>query len=363
MSGSDSDRDRRGDNGSNDRDRSIAIPGYRRSDGDGPRHRPPSVTRTRTGRGAAQRGGNTRPSTTGRDVRAGAGRRSRETSSGSTARPQRAAPTGPRSRSGGSSRTPSRPTTGAQRGGRTRSEAAGRPEDSVVAAASGPRGVEALQAEVARGDVRLLANQIAAEPTGFKSEAVRSSQIEAPDAPPRWLGWRVPIAMALVVFAVLFTGLPVMQEANHRQRQVDLAAAIQTAAAQVGQAPEAQELPGWIRARELGELRAFFTQQRPLVAKSIVAAGFEGVSESDIGIRVDFRGETLIINARIEDGESSVLVAADLDGTLIGRAPPPEGVGPVLSERRSMVVATFALLVAIVGLMWALPLVAQRRRR
>lgn len=213
---------------------------------------------------------------------------------------------------------------------------------------------------MARDDVRLMARQIA------RGGSVESVGPPAAASEGRFVGlikWRPYAAAALVLLAVLIGMLPVLSTSSARSEHAGLANAVQQAARAAGAAAGADDVSGWINERDLQALRSFYTEQRPRIVETLRGAGFEGIGEGDVTIRVDYGAATLVIGARVDDGDGGMLVvAADLSGTLVGRKPPPGGLGPAFDEQGGLLLSLLAGAIAICGLMWAIPTIVSRRK-
>lgn len=369
MSTSDDERGR--DKRSDDKERGIAIPGYRPAGSQGPRHRPPSVQRS-------EPAGRVRTTGAHRAVRTtGAQRAVRTTGSQSAVRstgPQRSArssapiertsvpPRAAQSASGarsGSTTAPPRVSSVPSRKQATAPDPVG--QRSGAMPKSGPRGIDELQAEMARDDIRLMARQIA------QGGAVRSEPV-APAATDedRFAGvikWRPYVAAVLLVGAFVVGLVPILSTHSARSAHGKLVSAIQQAARTVGGAAGAGEVASWIGDRDLEALRTFYAEQRPRVISTLQGAGFEEIGPNDVTIRVDYDGATLIIGAKVSDGEDGMLVvAADLSGELVGRKPPPGGLGPAFDERGGLLLTLLAGAIAISGALWLVPMATQRRK-
>ncbi len=354
--------------------RSIAIPGYRPAASDGPRHRPPSVQRS-------EAAGRVRTTGPHRAVRPGArqsGRhsavRARVSGAGASARP----PVGDRS---GASRRPGRSTAPPAAGDRSRASSPPEPDRPRTAppgaaraaakpppsdppdepARAEPRGIDELQAEMARDDIRLMARQIASAPAEPRSAP--SLARSGADGMQALRKWRPYLAAALLLGALIVGGLPVLSLSGDRDDHARLAAAVQQAAQVAGAGAAPGEVAGWIRERDLPALKAFYSAQRPRIIEALHGAGFEEVGSGNVTIRVDYEDATLIIGVQLDRGvDGSLMAAADLNGELVGRAPPPAGLAPAFAEQGG----TLGLLLAGAGLgcaaLWVVPAVARRRQ-
>lgn len=357
--------------------RSIAIPGYRPAASDGPRHRPPSVQRS-------EAAGRVRTTGPHRAVRPGArqsGRhsavRARVSGAGASAPPGARPPVDARSgvnrRPGRSTSSPpaaDRPRASAPpepRRPRTSPPAAPRveekrppPDPAEEPARAEPRGIDELQAEMARDDIRLMARQIASAPAATRSAPAPARSGGGLEALRKW---RPYVAAALLLGALIVGGLPVLALSGDRDDHARLAAAVQQAAQVAGAAAAPGEVAGWIRERELPALKAFYSAQRPRIIETLRGAGFEGVGTGDVTIRVDYDDATLIIGVQLDRGiDGSAMATADLSGQLVGRPPPPAGLAPAFAEQGGML----GLLLAGAGLscaaLWIVPAVARRRQ-
>lgn len=308
-------------------DRHIAIPGYRAPTASGARHRPPSVGRRRTG---------ALP-----DVA-----------------PTRKVSSPPRAVS-----SPPRPVSSPPRGRHAPSSpppaaVSEPPSEAEPAKVVEPRGVEALQAEVARDDVRMLAHQIAtAEPRETRPAPA------APYTPGAWIRWRPHLTAALVVAGLLAVALPVIGTYRYRSDAARLPDAMAAAARVVGEASAPGEVASWIRERDLDSLRTFYGKQRPVVVERLSAAGYD-VATEDVTIRVDYGAETLIIGAQVDLGrDERVFVSADLAARPLGRAMPAPTIGSSVGEHSGLVVGVLVGLALLLGLMWGGPALRARAGR
>lgn len=304
-------------------DRHIAIPGYRAPAASGPRHRPPSVGRGRTG---------SLP-----DVAP-----TRKVSA-----PPRAVSSPPRPMS-----SPPRPVSSPPRSRAPAALASDAPN------AVEPRGIEALQAEVARDDVRMLAHQIAtAEPVE------RRPAPSTPYTPGAWIRWRPHLTAALLAVGLLVIALPAVSTYRYRSDAARLPGAMAAAARVVGEASAPGEVASWIRERDLESLRTFYGKQRPVVVEQLTAAGFD-VDEEDVTIRVDYGAETLIIGAQVDLGrDERVFVSADLAARPLGRTMPPPTIASSVGEHSVVVAGVLVLLALLLGAMWGGPALRARAGR
>lgn len=374
MSTSDDHGDRKTDDGP---DRSIAIPGYRPAASKGPRHRPPSVQRTEAAGRVRTTGSHRAVRTTGPNRSVGertAGRpRVGEPRGVSAPPPDRnpvSRPVSTRRADAAPSSIP--PPIGAPIGRRASVDRRGRAAAEAIETApstsspppqvGGPRGIDELQAEMARDDVRLMARQIA-----------RGGSVEVqpePAAPARraqsfdgLIKWRPYIAAALVVGALVAGGLPILSTSSARTEHAHLATAVQRAAQTAGNAAAAGEVSGWIGDRDLEALRTFYAEQKPRILETLQGSGFDDIEARDVSIRVDYGAATLVIGAQVEDGEGGTLVVtANLAGELVGRKPPPGGLGPAFEQQSGLLGIALAGAIALSGLLWLVPTVAGRRK-
>ncbi len=225
---------------------------------------------------------------------------------------------------------------------------------------TGPRGIDELQAEMARDDVRLMARQIA---RGGPSRPVPASPAVDESRCAALIKWRPYIAGALLLAAVVVGFVPVLSMQSARSAHGALATAVQQAARAAGAAAGASEVASWIGDRDLEALRTFYAEQRPRIIATLSGAGFDEIGPNDVTIRVDYDAATLIIGAKVSDGEDGMLVvAADLSGELVGRRPPPGGLGPAFDEQGGLLLALLAGAIAISGALWAIPMLGRRRK-
>lgn len=385
-------RDSSPDRAESGRGREIAIPGYRPAASDGPRHRPPSVQRSEvagrrvTGGQAAVRVGD-RSTGSQRAVRvadrvSGSHRAVGDRITGS----QRAVR--PRSEGSGGQRVADRITGGHRavsaratpaRGSGPSSldgvrpirtsgppSAAEAPAPDALradAASSGPRGIEELQAEMARDDIRLMARQIteaAAEPA---PRASIGASLPSPSLNLSGLRrWRPYIAGALIVGALIVGGLPVLSDHQRRAHHGRLAVAVQEAARAAGAAASPGEVAGWIGERDLEALKAFYAAQRPRIIEALNRAGFEDVGSREVSIRVDYDRATLVIGVTMGQDDRGLVVGADLEGRLVGRTPPPTGLSAAFAEQGGLLTLLASGAGLIIAGLWLAPMALGRRK-
>jgi len=392
MSTSDDQRNR--DTDGDDKDRDIAIPGYRRVASEGPRHRPPSVQRTESAGRVRSTGSQRAVHVTGspKAVRAtGSQKAVRATGSQRAVRvtgSQKAASASVRQTGRSAAVKVAAPARAPQRKAETRRPAAssGKPAPGAAVAGrasvdptgaggatpasvgepagglDGPRGIDELQAELAQDDIRLMARQIA---RGGVVESPRA-KVPAADRGDRFAGlvkWRSYIAAGLII-AALAAGLPpILSTSGARSTHAELASAVQQAARAVGGAAAPGAVAGWIGDRDLQALKTFYGAQRPRVLEALHSAGFDDIGPGGVSIRVNFDASTLVIGARVDDGDGGqIVVAADLSGELVGRKPPPGGLGPAFDEKGGLLLSLLAGAIAACSALWAIPMLAGRRR-
>ncbi|MCB9550531.1 MAG: hypothetical protein H6705_01210 [Myxococcales bacterium] len=232
--------------------------------------------------------------------------------------------------------------------------------DPVAAPRGGARGVEALQAEVARDDIRVLARQLVEAETRSSGASLARPVARTPGA---WLRWRPYLAGVILVGAALFAGWPVYAIHAEQQAQARLAEAVQAAARGVSQGTEPGQIAGWIRERDLRALRDLYGTQRPRAAEALRAAGFDAVRAEDVSIRVDYDNATLVLTAQVPQDELHALTAsANLAGEPVGRAAPVPALGPIVADRGAAIGALLLGALALAGAMWAVPALMARRR-
>lgn len=235
---------------------------------------------------------------------------------------------------------------------------AARPGGAAQTSTGGARSIEALQAEVARDDVRVLARQLAEA----EGSAVPSSEVPSLASTSAWLRWRPVIAGVLVTVALLVAGWPVLAMQSERAAQARLARVVERAAVHIGQA-EGEQIAGWIRARDLRALRELYTVQRPRLVEALRDAGFDEVTPGSVSIRVDYTRATLVVAAQIAaEGADGLTAAADLTGAPVGRPAPSAEWGAIVAEQGSVIGAWLAGALVLVGAMWGVPALMRRRR-
>lgn len=214
---------------------------------------------------------------------------------------------------------------------------------------------------MARDDIRLMARQIA------KGDApeVRSTPA-SPSKAPSFDGlvkWRPYIAAATFAAALVVGGLPLVSTSAARSEHARLAAAVQRAAQTAGSAAPSGEVSSWIADRDLEALRAFYAAQRPRIIDTLRSAGFDDIADSDVSIRVDYAAATLVIGAQVDDGDGGTLiVTANLAGELVGRKPPPGGLGPAFEQQGGLLGILLAGAVMVSGALWLVPAAFRRRK-
>lgn len=326
-------------------DRHIAIPGYRPASSSGARHRPPSVGRRSTG--ALPDVAPTR--------KVSAPPRAISAPPRPVSAPPRPVSAPPRPVSSPPRSASSPPRVSAPRAS-SGPDASARSSAAASASAVEPRGIEALQAEVARDDVRLLARQIA-EGADVRSAAARPT----PYTPGAWLRWRPHIAAALACLVLVVVAVPSWLTHSERVEAWRLPGAMAAAARTVAASRPAGEIASWIRERNLEALRTLYTEQRPAVVEMLHATGFGGVRLDDVTIRVDYAAETLVIGAQVELGDSTLTGAADLAGNPLGRSPPTPTMASSVMEHSGLLAVALALFALVCGLMWGGPALRARR--
>ncbi|MCA9537330.1 MAG: hypothetical protein KC620_00495 [Myxococcales bacterium] len=110
-----------------------------------------------------------------------------------------------------------------------------------------------------------------------------------------------------------------MREVIFASTQSALAEAVRAEAMRIGTDAGPGVIAGYVRERDLESLRALYARERPRVARALAGAGFDGLSEQEVSLRVDFRSGALIVAVTLDEGGDHILsAAANTEGSPVG---------------------------------------------
>ena len=172
---------------------------------------------------------------------------------------------------------------------------------------------------------------------------------------------RVKLTIGACLVMVLVTCLPIWFELSHRNKAKDLQASLSTQADVLFNSIGAAKLKLWFNGQNIEKLRAHYLAQRPTLLANLKADGVV-LQEDDLSVRLDYENKTLLLGAKVDQGDQGVFMTwASPKNSVSVRPIPNASLGAVVDEKKDMLIIFGTMIGLFLVFVWMAPAFTRRR--